>query len=131
MVFHLQLAGYILLLLSLIHVAFPSYFRWKAELKDLSLINRQIMYVHTFFLAFIVLQMGLLCILCSHELIYTSLGKKISLGLSTFWFLRLLFQFFIYSPQLWKGKRFETGVHILFIVLWTYFSTLFFLAYIS
>ncbi len=111
--------------LALVHVIFPKYFNWKEELKSLSLINRQMMTVHTFFIALVVFLMGLLCLTSSTELIETKLGKTISLGLGIFWSIRLFIQFFGYSTELWKGKTFETVVHILFSLLWTYLSVAF------
>ncbi len=75
------------------------------------------MTIHTLFVALIVLLMGLLCLTTSHDLIETSLGKKISLGFGIFWLVRLLVQFFGYSSELWKGKKFETTVHIIFSFL--------------
>jgi hypothetical protein len=130
MEFHLKIIGTLLIVLAIIHVLFPKYFDWKSELKSLSLINRQMMEVHTFFVALIVLLMGILCISCSSELVTTSFGRKISLGLGIFWVIRLLFQFFVYSSKLWKGKTFETTIHILFSVLWIYLSIIFFKIYL-
>ena len=112
-------------ILAIIHAIFPKYFNWKEELKQLSLINRQLIMVHTFFIALVVLLIGLLCMTSATELIQTKLGKTISLGLGIFWTIRLFFQFFIYSSLLWKGKIFETAVHILFSLLWIYMSTVF------
>jgi hypothetical protein len=126
MTLHLKITGAVLVLLALIHFAFPKYFNWKKELQALSLINRQMMEVHTFFVAFVVLLMGLLCIIHPEELTSTTLGKSICLGLGTFWLARLIIQFFGYSSKLWKGKRFETLVHVLFSLLWAYFSGVFF-----
>ncbi len=122
---HLHIIGVLLIVLAMIHVVFPRYFRWKQELAALSLINRQMVNVHTFFIAFVILLMGLLCLSSSSDLIQTALGKKISLGFDIFWIARLLVQFFGYSPQLWKGKTFETTVHVVFICLWTYLSFIF------
>lgn len=122
---HLQIIGSLLILLSLIHVIFPRYFKWNEELKSLSLVNRQMMTVHTFFIALVVLLMGLLCLTSSTELIETPLGRKVSLGLALFWIARLFFQLFIYSPKLWKDKKFETTVHIIFTLLWLYLSSIF------
>lgn len=122
---HLKIIGVLLVALALVHVAFPKRFYWQKELSALSLVNRQIMVVHTFFIALTVFLMGLLCVTSSNELIYTNLGKKISLGLGIFWTIRLLVQFFGYSTTLWKGKRFETMIHVLFIFLWSYFSLIF------
>lgn len=128
---HLKITGILLLILAFIHVIFPKYFSWKQELSSLSMINRQMFYVHTFFIAFIVLLIGILCLTSANELIETTLGKRISLGLGIFWIIRLLIQFFGYSPKIWKGKTFETTVHILFSILWAYFSILFCFIYIE
>lgn len=123
---HFKIIGVLLMVLALIHISFPRYFNWKTELKSLSLINRQMMTVHTFFIAVIVFLTGLLCLTSATDLIQTKLGKTISLGLGFFWGLRLFFQLFIYSTKLWKGKKFETTIHILFLFLWAYLSLIFF-----
>ena len=122
----LKIIGTILIVLALIHIIFPKYFNWKHELQSLSLINRQMMIVHTFFIALTVLFMGILCLTCATELLSTNFGKRISLGLGIFWGIRLFVQFFGYSPKLWKGKKFETTVHILFSILWAYLAFIFF-----
>ncbi len=122
---HFKIIGVLLITLALVHIIFPKYFNWKEELKSLSLINRQMMIVHTFFIALVVFMMGLLCLISTKELIETKLGKTISVGLGIFWVTRLFIQFFGYSTQLWKGKTFETTVHILFSLLWAYLSVVF------
>jgi len=126
---HIKTIGFLLTALALIHIIFPKYFNWNKELKSLSLINRQMMTVHTFFIAFTVFLMGLLCLTSSNELIETNLGRKISLGLGIFWTVRLFIQFFGYSTDLWKGKKFETSMHILFSIFWIYLSLVFILNY--
>lgn len=123
---HLKIIGWLLIALSLVHVGFPRYFNWKKELKQLQLVNKQVMEVHTFFIAVVVLMMGVLCLTISSGEIESPLGKKVMLGLFVFWFLRLCIQFFWYSPKLWRGRRFETAVHIVFSILWTYLSVVFF-----
>ncbi len=119
---HFKIIGILLMALAFVHVIFPSYFNWKEEMKSLSLINRQIMAVHTFFIALSVFLMGLLCFACADDLISTKLGKTVTFGLGIFWSIRLLVQFFGYSTKLWKGKTFETIVHIVFTLLWIYLS---------
>lgn len=128
---HLKIIGGIMLVLAIVHIAFPRRFEWKKEFASLSLINKEIMYVHTFFIALAVFLMGILCLTSADELIGTQLGKRIALGLFVFWFFRLLIQFFGYSSALWKGKRFETCIHIIFSILWTYFSVIFLLSFWS
>ena len=129
MILQLQIIGVLLMFLALIHVGFPKYFKWKIELKSLSLINSQMMTTHTFFIALTVFLMGLLCLTSASELIETNLGRKISLGLGVFWLIRLFFQIFVYSSLLWKGKKFETSMHILFTFFWIYMSVLFLTIY--
>ncbi|WP_290702129.1 hypothetical protein [Lacinutrix sp.] len=129
MYLHLKIIGLLLMALALIHIIFPKYFNWKKELKALSLVNRQMMTIHTFFIALTVFLMGLLCFTSATEIIETKLGNKIALGFGFFWTIRAFMQFFVYSSKLWKGKEFETVVHILFSIFWIYLSTVFLMIY--
>ena len=123
----LELIGALLIILALLHAGFARYFDWRREFAVVSLINRQMMYVHTFFIAFAVLLMGVLCLTSAAELVGTALGRRVALGMGVFWLARLLIQFFGYSSTLWRGKRFETSIHILFALLWAYLSGVFLL----
>jgi hypothetical protein len=122
---HFKIMGALMIVLSFIHISFPKYFHWDEELKSLSLINRQMMTTHTFFIALAVFLMGLLCLISATDILQTKLGKTVALGLGVFWLIRLFFQLFIYSSKLWKGKKFETTIHIIFILLWAYVSGVF------
>lgn len=126
---HLKIAGSLLIILALCHIGFPNYFKWKTVLEPLDLFHRQMLKTHTFFIALVVLLMGGLCIGYHQELIHTQLGKIVCVGLAIFWSLRLFFQFFVYSPKLWKGKTFETSMHFLFSAFWIYLSTIFWMIY--
>ena len=126
---HLKIIGILMIILSIVHIGFPRYFDWKNDLKNLSLINRQMMQVHTFFIAFVVLLIGILCISSSDDLVNTEFGRRISLGIGLFWGVRLLIQFFGYSFELWKNKPFETLMHIVFSILWFYMTMVFVLIY--
>jgi len=129
MIIHFRIIGALLIVLALSHVVFPRYFKWDKELKALSMINRQIMTIHTFFIALSVFLLGLLCLTSYNELTTTSFGKRISLGMGIFWSVRLFIQFVGYSSELWKGKRFETVIHILFSLLFGYMSVVFLATY--
>ena len=124
----IKIIGCLFILLAFLHVFFPKYFNWKEEFGSLSLINRQMMYVHIFFIAFGIFLLGLLCLASTNALLSTSLGRQICLGIGIFWAVRLYVQFFVYSKKLWKGKAFETMMHIVFTLSWAYFSTIFLLA---
>jgi len=128
---HLKIIGILLILLALLHFFFPKRFNWEQELSSLSLINRQLMYIHSFFIAFVIFLMGLLCLTSANELLNTGLGKRILLGLAIFWVVRLIVQFFGYSSKLWKGKSFETTIHIVFSIFWIYLAIVFIQAYLA
>ncbi len=128
---HLKVIGILLIILACVHVVFPKYFNWAKETSTMSLINRQMMYVHTLFIALTVFLMGLLCVTSATEMVTTPLGKKIALGLGIFWIIRLLIQLFGYSSKLWKGKGFETVVHITFTAFWVYMSLVFLRIYFA
>lgn len=128
---HFKIIGILLIGLALMHIIFPKYFNWREELTSLSLINKQMMIVHTFFVAVVVFLMGLLCFTNSAELVSTNLGKTVSLGFAIFWTIRLVIQFFGYSSKLWDGKLFETIVHIIFSLLWLYLSIIFWWNYLN
>jgi hypothetical protein len=122
---NLKIAGVLQIGLALMHVVFPSRFDWKEELVSLSLLNRQMMYVHTLFIGLAVFLIGVLCITSANDLVGTTLGKRVSLGLGVFWVVRLFIQFFGYSHELWRGKAFETTMHVVFSIFWLYLSIIF------
>lgn len=128
---HLKIIGTTLICLALLHMGFPRYFNWRKELQALSLINKQMMQVHTLFIGLTLFLMGLLCLTSGSDLLETNIGRKISLGFGLFWIVRLFIQFFGYSVQLWKGKVFETFMHIFFSLLWVYFRIVFIIIYLS
>jgi len=127
----IRIVGGLLVLLALLHVFFPRYFEWKEQFNSLTLINRQMIYVHMFFVAFGVFLLGLLCLTSSEALLTTTLGRRISLGIGVFWAVRLYVQFFVYSPKLWKGKTFETIIHIVLALFWAYISVIFTLGFLK
>ena len=122
---HLKVIGILLIILACVHVVFPKYFNWAKETATMSLINRQMMFVHTFFIALTVFLMGLLCLTSAKEIVETPLGRKVALGLGVFWAIRFFIQLFGYSSKLWIGKAFETTVHIIFSFFWLYIAIIF------
>lgn len=55
----------------------------------------------------------------------TALARVVLAGLVLFWLARLIVQFFVYDPRLWKGNRFNTRVHLLFSAMWAYYVAVF------
>ena len=126
---HLKLAGLSLIGLGIAHAFFGPRFRWKEELARLSLLNRQIFTVHTFFIALILVLLGALSAFGTSALLEKSaLARWFLSGVVIFWACRWICQFWVYDASLWRGKRFETAVHILFSVAWTYYVAVYGLA---
>lgn len=121
----LETAGWLLIGLGLLHAVFPRYFRWREETAGLTLLTRQILHIHTFFIGLTVFLMGLLCVTSAADLIHTPLGRRICLGLGVFWGIRLALQFFGYSSRLWRGKPFETAMHLVFSAFWAFLTGIF------
>lgn len=129
---HLRIAGALLLLLAALHLAMPRRFHWKEELARLSLLNRQIFLVHTFFICLVLTMMGTLSLFGAGALMEPSpLARYVLAGLSTFWAIRLIVQWFVYDPKLWRGHPFNTGVHLLFTLLWSYLAWVYALAFLQ
>ena len=121
----LQLAGVAQVLLALIHAVFPRYFRWREELSRLSLVNAEMMRVHTLFVALTVAGIGVLSWGWAGEVAGTAFGRVFAKAVAVFWGVRLVVQHFGYSAALWRGKAFETAVHVVFTLLWVGLTVLY------
>jgi hypothetical protein len=115
-----------LLILALAHAYFPRRFDWREELRHVSPLNRQIFQVHCFFIGLLLFMFGLLALCFTDALLERSgLARIVLSGLVIFWLARLVIQLGVYDSRLWRGDRFNTGVHWLFTCLWAYYITIF------
>jgi len=126
LILHLQITGIMMAALAVLNLALPRYLRWREELAPLSLLNRQVFQVHAFFIALIVALFAALLLTSSNALLEpTRLSRAVLAGLTIFWGMRMLIQWFYYSPALWRGNRVNTAVHCLSSIGWTYMTTTF------
>jgi len=122
----LRISGVALLILFAMNFFLPRQFKWREELPRLSLINRRIFQVHAVFIAMILLMMGTLLIALPGALLKPdALARAVLIGFITFWGARLLFQLFFYDAELWRGKPFETLMHVAFSGLWLFLTSTF------
>ncbi len=118
-----RLMGLTQVALALIHLGFERRFEWKRDLAGISLLNRQLMYVHTFFVAFAVFLMGCLNLFAPDALLTPSrLSVWVSVGLTVFWAARLYTQFLVFDRRLWLGRGFETVAHVVFGFAWLWYT---------
>jgi hypothetical protein len=124
--FNLRAAGVLLAVLVVVNLFVPSRFGWRADLSRISLLNRQIFQAHSVFL---ILTLGLssaLLLTSADALVEPSrLARALLLGLTIFWAVRMLMQWFFYSPDIWRGNRFFTAMHVAFSVAWVYMTAVF------
>lgn len=119
-------AGVLMILLALLHGVFPKRFQWNEELARLSPLNRQIFTVHVLFIVLILLLMGSLSLFYANLLTDgTKLSRVVLAGIAIFWGLRLFAQLFIYRSSLWRGNRFNTIGHVIFTLLWSFFTVVY------
>ncbi len=122
----LRLTGFSLWLLAAFHLLLPGRLGWKADFARVTSLNRQIFYVHCFFICLVLMLMGALCLIWPQTLLQPGeLPMLVAGGLAIFWIVRLLMQFFVYDAAHWRGKTLETIAHAAFSVLWLFYSGLF------
>ncbi len=118
-----RLMGLTQIALALIHLGFEQRFDWKRDLAGISLLNRQLMYVHTFFVAFAVFLMGCLNLFAPAALLEpSSLSVWVAVGLAVFWAARFYTQFLVFDRRLWLGRGFETLAHVVFGFAWLWYT---------
>ena len=104
-------------LLVVINLFVPSRFHWREEMARLSLLNRQIFQAHSVFLVLMLALFSALLLTSADALVEpTRLSRAVLGGLTMFWALRMVMQWWFYSPEIWRGQRFFTIMHAVFSV---------------
>lgn len=122
----LRMAGVGLIALSLLHFPMATKLKWGEDTARMSAINASVFQVHTFFICLVLILMGLPCLIDPGVfLIPTPAGAWVTWSIAVFWAARLYCQFFVYRTDLWRGKRMETTVHLIFTCVWSALTALF------
>ena len=122
----LRVVGIAMAALVVVNLVVPGRYRWREELALLSLLNRQIFQVHGFFIVLTLALFSALLLTCGEALLAPSrLSRAVLLGLTIFWGARMLAQWFYYSPEIWRGNRFNTVMHYFFSAVWIYMTVTF------
>ena len=123
---HLRIVGVVMAWLVVVNLYVPWRFRWREEMARLSLLNRQVFQAHAVFLVLTLALFSALLLTSSDALLEpTPLSRAILIGLTIFWTVRMVMQWGFYSPEIWRGHRFNTAMHYLFSAIWIYVSTVF------
>lgn len=126
---HLKIVGGLMMALAASHAGMPRYFGGSEELARVSLLTRQIFWVHSFFVCLVLAMMGAGSAFATGSLLdRTPLARLVLGAFAVFWAVRLAFQWLVYDRSLWVGDRFRTFVHFAFTALWIYFMTVYAIA---
>ena len=118
---HLRIVGVLMALLVAVNLYVPGELRWREELSRVSLVNRQIFQAHTVFIVLLIALTSALLLTSAEALLEpTRLSRAVLIGLTLFWGLRMMMQWFFYSPRVWRGNRFYTVMHAVFSLGWIY-----------
>ncbi|QKW23930.1 hypothetical protein HUT16_36840 [Kitasatospora sp. NA04385] len=122
----LRLVGAALIAMGALHAVLPRFIGWPSDLAGTTLLTRQVSYVHLFFIALTCVLLGLLPLLLAPDLLAGGrLGTALLAAQTLFWGLRWLFEFTVFSPELWRGDRLRTAAHVALSVLWTWVTAVF------
>lgn len=125
---YFQIAGGLLIVLALSHAWFPRRFQWRRDTAAMSPLNRQMFYVHSFFIALVVFLNGVLFLGWSHLLMSPEpMAKVLLTGIGIFWSSRLAVQLFVYDRRLWSGNPSNTLIHVAFTCFWAFLTCISFI----
>ena len=123
---NLRVAGVLMAALVVVNLFVPRYLDWRRDLARISVINRQIFEVHSIFIVLTLAMFAVLLLTASDALLEPSrLSRLVLGGLTIFWGLRMLAQWFYYAPMTWKGNRLHTILHFGFSAMWIYVTVVF------
>jgi hypothetical protein len=131
-VVHLQVAGVLMLGLAAAHLVLPRALGWPVELQGVSLLTRQVSYVHTYFIGLMCGLFGLAATVLARDLVRVAPGGAsdrtavaILVAATAVWGSRLVAQLVVFDPALWRGRALTVLGHGAFVVLWTYLTVVF------
>ncbi len=121
LVLHLRICGFALILLGLAHGLFGRFLDWRTDLSKLTVLNRQIFLVHTFYIGYFVTALGILDVCFAQTLMRPEPLSRFLLSVMTLtWAVRLVIQLFVWDRAIWRGSPFRRNVHYGLILFWSY-----------
>jgi hypothetical protein len=98
--------------------------KWEKAVARMPQLVREVFQVHAWFISITLVIFGVVTLRFAGELAAgtNDLGRWLAAGIGLFWLVRWVMQFFFYSSSHWKGKRAETIVHIVLILLYGFFA---------
>jgi hypothetical protein len=122
---NLGVAGVLLLGLAASHAALPGLLGWRRDLVGVSVLSREVSYVHCFFIGLACLLWGLLPLLAGRTLLDPGAVNRLVLaGAVTFWASRLLIQLAVFNRHARRSAGW-LALSAAGTVLWMYLTAVF------
>ena len=113
----IQIGGIFYLILAIFHLFYPRLFRWKSNLEGLEVKRRYVikqnLYVSNASMFVLWLFFSFLSLFYARELLLTSIGKGILIGIVVFWIIRI----FVIQPIYIGIKTKESIIRVLFFIV--------------
>jgi len=98
MTLNLTIAGVLLVALGALHIALPTVLGWHRELAGASRLNREVSYVHCYFIGLACLLWGLLPLTAASQLLQPGpVTRPVLIGAVIFWASRLIIQLAVFN----------------------------------
>ncbi|MCP5050655.1 MAG: hypothetical protein GY940_26060 [bacterium] len=94
------------------HLTFWKLFRWKADLRSLSFINRAVMQILNLCLTFSFVIFAYISIFHNLEMLSTGIGKSLLFLISLFWFFRAIEQIVFFGLK----KAASVAFFVIFVI---------------
>ena len=119
---NLTITGVLLLGLAALHIALPGVLHWGRELASASPLNREVSYVHCFFVGLACLLWGLLPLTAGRSLLEPSPVTRLVLtGAVVFWASRLAIQLLVFNRHARQSTPW-CAISITGTALWLYLT---------
>jgi len=124
---NLTIAGVLLVGLGALHAVLPAVLRWRTEMAGASLLNREVSYVHCFFIGLACLLWGLLPLAAGRFLLQPGPVTSLVLtGAVIFWASRLLIQLLVFNRHARQSRPWcvmsalGTSLWLYLTAIWTW-----------
>jgi hypothetical protein len=119
---NLTVAGAVLVGLGAMHIALPAVLGWHRELAGASPLNREVSYVHCFFIGLACVLWGLLPLTAGSQLLQPSpVTRLVLIGAVSFWASRLVIQLAVFNRHARKSAAW-LALCTAGTVLWLYLT---------
>jgi len=119
----LRLVGASHVVLGVAHIPMWRWFGWTKELRRLEPLTARVFAVHTFFIAFVLVALGILAALRPELLLDKSDLARLLCGTGVvFWGLRLLAQPLVFDPVLLRGSRYRTPLRAAAVIGFAFYT---------